>query len=486
MNVSKTVRKALASCLLLALMLVPLTVVAETAPSDPETVDAAAFQAALENKNTVVVDTRSNDQFNGWPAEAGDLAGHVQGAVDFSARWLDCEYDEENNLEGLSREEVLSEALAVKGIVPEKTVVLYDTNGQDAAKVAAYLQGKGFSRIQYFNALNAQDLPVVHYKNYQELLSPEVLKTFIDSAKAPTLEEGKKYFIFDVAWGEVDQSSYLDGHIPGAIHVNTDWFEPENLGWMLDSDENLLKLAARLGISKDDGAIVTGPEPMAATRFGTILKYLGVSDVRYLNGALVNWKAAGFELEKDEHKAEEIGSFGTDKPLRPELILTQDQVAELLKNNGGEKQAQLCDVRTREEYLGEIPGYSYHDKSGRIEGALYAWAGLNQNSSSMYYYRNIDKTMRNGGEILAMLTGSGIQLDRPIITFCGSGWRAAEVLWYLQTLGHEGDALYSDGWIGWSNNGRPALMNEDAKTELPEKPVLDYSYSFAYTASAKD
>lgn len=445
-----------------------------------EEIDADALAAALEDENFVVVDTRTNDQFNGWADGEGDLAGHIKGATDFSYRWIVGEYDEEGNLEGLSREEVLTEALKVKGIAPEKTIVLYDTNGEDAAIVAEYLQGKDFSNIQYFNAKDYEG-EVVQYANYKKVISPVQVKNYIDNGSAETLEEGKKYFIFNVAWGEVDQSGYLDGHVPTAIHVNSDWFEPEELGWMLDSDENLFKLALRLGISKDDGAIVTGPEPMASTRFGTILKYLGVSDVRYMNGGLVNWKNYGYELETENNEPEAIEDFGTEEPLNPWLIINQERMAEMM-----EKEADtfgLCDIRTREEFKGEITGYSYHDKKGRLDGAIYGWAGINENSSSMYYFRNIDKTMRNGEEILALFNGAGFDLSKPIVTYCGSGWRAAEVIVFLEALGKEGDALYSDGWIGWSNNGRPALYDEEAAVELPEVPELDYDFDFEFLLS---
>lgn len=58
----------------------------------------------------------------------------------------------------------------------------------------------------------------------------------------------------------------------------------------------------------------------------------------------------------------------------------------------------------QEEFDGQSTGYSYHDKAGRIEGAVFGFAGK-QSSSSMSYYRNIDKTMRNGYEIVTMLEG---------------------------------------------------------------------------------
>lgn len=51
-----------------------------------------------------------------------------------------------------------------------------------------------------------------------------------------------------------------------------------------------------------------------------------------------------------------------------------------------------------------------------------------------------------------MSAGEGIDLNKHLSFMCGSGWRAAEVLYYAQVMGLENTSLYSDGWIGWSND----------------------------------
>ena len=44
---------------------------------------------------------------------------------------------------------------------------------------------------------------------------------------------------------------------------------------------------------------------------------------------------------------------------------------------------------------------------------------------------------------------------------CGSGWRAAEVLTYANVRGYDNSALYSDGWIGWSNDASNPVETGD-------------------------
>jgi len=74
--------------------------------------------------------------------------------------------------------------------------------------------------------------------------------------------------------------------------------------------------------------------------------------------------------------------------------------------------------------------------------------------------------MRNGAEILALWQDSGIDTDLTLILMCGSGWRAAEILFYAHVIGLTDTVLYSDGWIGWSGwDDEPARPIE---TGIPE------------------
>ncbi len=413
---------------------------------------------ALTDQAFTVIDARSSDSYMGWSINGDKLRGHIPGAVDFSYTWPVSPYDNNKNLEKETREEVINQALKNKNILKTKNLIVYDTNGKDAQKVAEFLYSIGYKNIKIFNAaewINAKN-EVKQYPNYKLLLPPEVVYNYIQTGTGETLDKNINYKIFNVVWGEIEQSGYLEGHIPGAVHVNTDWFEPKEIGWMLADDAHLEKLMLKLGISSSDGAIITGPEPMAAARFAVILTYLGVKDVRVLNGALIDWVQAGYALSKENILPKAISSFGARVPVRENII---DTIEETQANLKKEKGYVLIDNRTPEEYSGKISGYSYHDKAGRIKGAVFGYAGK-KSSSSMSYYRNIDKTMRNGYEILNMLKTCGIDTKNKMSFMCGSGWRAAEVLWYMRVMGFENVSLYSDGWIGWSNRGLPSIKGE--------------------------
>lgn len=274
--------------------------------------------------------------------------------MDFSANWLLTEKE--------GKEEILQEALETKGILPDKNIVLYDANGTDAVAVADYLSTKGYENIYTYDVnewASDDSKPMVQFPGYELLVPASIVKSLIDGETPETFTEGKTVKMVEGSWGE-EKESYANGHLPGAIHINTDSIEPPP-AWMLPSQE-----------------------------------------------------------------------------------------------------FTLVDNRTWDEYTGKSSGYSYHDKMGRIPGAVFGYAGKTD-SNSLDYFRNIDDTMRNADEIIAMWQEGGIDTQNHLSFMCGSGWRAAEVLFYANVAGLDNVSLYSDGWIGWSNAGLPSETGEPVK-----------------------
>nr|WP_307760375.1 rhodanese-like domain-containing protein [uncultured Peptostreptococcus sp.] len=430
-----------------------------------ETASTEDVEKALNDKDgkSIVLDARINDAYNGWAVEGAKRGGHLPGSSDFSAQWLTSEYDEKENLEGRSREKVLDITMEQKGLTPDKNVIVYDINGKDADEVAQYLVKKGIKNTKKYDAkewINDSDKKLDSYKNYELLVAPSVVNEIVKGKTPEGFTDAKKIKIVDVRWGDNKESGYMDGHVPTSVHINTDSFEPpkENkegdTEWKLADDKTLEKLLLDSGITSEDCVIATSPEPMAASRFAVICDYLGVKDVRVMNGGLVEWNYLGYDLEKGENKPTPEKEFGVKVPARPELIDSLDKIKDIMTNKDQHKDFTLVDNRTWGEYVGDVTGYSYHKRKGRIPGAVFGHAGV-KNSSSMSYYRNIDKTMRNENEILSMWEEDNIDTSNHLSFMCGSGWRAAEILWYSKVMGMNNTSLFSDGWIGWSNAHYP-------------------------------
>lgn len=404
-----------------------------------KTIATKELQDKLSDDSWVVVDTRINDAFNGWKLDEVERGGHIKGAVDFSANWL--------TVDSKDKEKTLDKALETKGIEKDKNIVLYDANGKDAKEVANYLSEKGYKNLYTYNVADwAKDesLPMESYENYEMIVPATIVNDILDGKKPETFENSKNIKIVEASWGE-ESEAYSKGHVPTSVHINTDTVEPPPQ-WMLASDEDLAKFANDYGFTKDDTVIVTGPDVMASYRVAVVLRYIGINDVRVLNGGNNAWTSAGYELETKSNKPVAGNDFGATIPANPDLIDTQAELKEMLKDSNN----VLVDNRSWDEYIGKISGYSYHDKKGRIPGAVYGYAGTS--ATTLEDYRNIDNTMRNADEIKALWKDAGIDTNKHLMFMCGSGWRAAEVLTYANVMGFDNTSLYSDGWIGWSND----------------------------------
>ena len=396
----------------------------------------------LLDKNWVVLDTRENDEFNGWNIDNLERGGHIKGATDFSAAWLrvDCK----------NKDKRLDTALKDKRISKEKNIILYDDNGKDSKEVANYLHEKGFKNLYTYNLKDwAKDktLPMEFYKNYQLLVPACWVKDVIDGKK-PQNYNGNKFKIFEVSWGDENKSSeYLKkGHIKGATHINTDDIEKGPL-WNRISDKELEKFAENNGITKDTTVILYGSDSMGAFRVASLLKYMGVNDVRVLNGGTQKWIDAGYKLEKTLTKKTQVSSFGAIIPVNKQYIIDLKEAKEIVKDKNNSK---LVDVRSWDEYIGKTSGYDYIKPKGRPQGS--AWGHSGTNSSNLDDYRNVDNTMRNKDEILNMWKEWGIDKEQKLSFFCGTGWRAAEVFAYADVMGLEKISVYDGGWNEWSGN----------------------------------
>lgn len=412
-----------------------------------KTITAKELKDKIGKSDWVVVDTRENDAFNGWTLDGVKRGGHIKGATDFSAAWL--------KADNKNKDKRLDDALKTKGISPEKNVVLYDANGKDAKEVGDYLSKKGYKNIYTYDVkewAKDESMPMEAYTNYQMLVPASWVKDLIDGKK-PETYKGKEYKIFEVSWGDETKSpDYLkEGHIKGAVHINTDEVEEGPL-WNRISDDRLQKFAESSGITTDTTVVLYGADSMPSFRVAAILKYMGVKDVRVLNGGTAKWKNAGYELEKTSNKKTAVASFGATVPANKGYIVDLPQAKEIIADKQGSK---LVDIRSWDEHIGKTSGYDYIKPKGRPAGSVWGHAGTD--NSNLDDYRNVDNTMRNQDEIIAMWKEWGITPEQRLSFFCGTGWRAAEVLTYADVMGLKNISLYDGGWNEWSGNtGNPA------------------------------
>jgi thiosulfate/3-mercaptopyruvate sulfurtransferase len=169
-----------------------------------------------------------------------------------------------------------------------------------------------------------------------------------------------------------------------------------------------------------------------------------VGDVRVLNGGLQSWRDAGLEVSREEATPRPAFHFGADVPARPELAVDTPEAKEILAS----PRANLVSVRSWPEYVGEVSGYNYIEKKGRIPGSVFASCG--SDAYHMEEYRNLDHTAREFHEIERAWRRVGIEPEKRSAFYCGTGWRGAEAFFNAWLMGWPRVAVYDGGWYEWS------------------------------------
>lgn len=301
------------------------------------------------------------------------------------------------------------------------------------------------------------------------LVSTDWVKSLIDYHKAGSLsaqpsdysyDRNHKYLIFETQWGSISDmqngwadNSYLLAHIPGAIHSNSDTYENGFPRWFLLPDADLKAAAGSMGITPDTTVVVYSNSPIFAARLWWILKYVGVSDVRFMNGGISQWTAKGYPVETTINNPVPTTYNGT---INPALIATTPYV----EANYASADKKIVDVRTGSEYVGLISGYGYLVNKGRVPGSLW---GYNADDASLRY-SNSDGTLRSYDEIKTMWDSLGITFDKETIFYCGGGYRSSLTFFYAYLMGHTNIRNYSNGWSEWSTayTEDPAYLKDPA------------------------
>ncbi|ONI44064.1 hypothetical protein AN641_08765 [Candidatus Epulonipiscioides gigas] len=177
------------------------------------------------------------------------------------------------------------------------------------------------------------------------------------------------------------------------------------------------------------------------------IKMLGHQDVRYLDGGLNAWQAAGLPTG-DANPIVEATNYVAPNPSS-DIAADIDIVIDALD----EPNTVIIDTRATAEETGEIT----------LEGAF----GPGKIKDSIWIdwdvTLNKDTTMKTVDELEEIYANFQ---DKDIITYCQSGVRSAHTLFVLtQALGYENVQNYDGSWIEWSHeyyeNSNPKTLIEN-------------------------
>ena len=236
----------------------------------------------------------------------------------------------------------------------------------------------------------------------------------------------------------IDPAMYESGHIPGAVL----WNGVETLltsDWGINFDKKSVEdLCGRSGIDNDTTVIAYSDHNAFAPWVFWFLKSVGHADVRVLDGGRKKWVADGHALTTELPTVPAATYIAHDP--NPDLRALQERVRAAV----GKENHVLLDVRTPEEYRGELfllePPQGT-ERAGHIPGAthLYYEAALNE-----------DDTFKSADALAALYADQGITADKETITYCAVGIRSAHTWFVLtQLLGYPYVRSFDASWNLW-------------------------------------
>lgn len=243
---------------------------------------------------------------------------------------------------------------------------------------------------------------------------------------------------------EVDENPalYAEAHIPGAIGfdwrqdlqdpVRRDFLGPEDFG----------ALFGGTGISNDHTVVLYGDRNnwFAAYTYW-YLRYYGHAQVKLVNGPREKWIAEG------RPTTTEAPSFApatfVARPGDEAIRAKRDEVLEAVGT-----QTRLVDVRSPQEYSGELIAMAGYEQEGAQRG------GHIPGAASIPWVQAVkeDGTFKPADELTELYGGKGVLDGDEIIAYCRIGERSAHTWFVLhELLGRENVRNYDGSWTEWGS-----------------------------------
>ena len=248
--------------------------------------------------------------------------------------------------------------------------------------------------------------------------------------------------IADASWylpqaGRDPRAEYEAAHIPGAVFFDIDAISDRetDLPHMLPSPVVFASAMRKLGIGDADFIVFyDGAGIYSAARALWMMRAMGHRKAAVLDGGFPKWRREGRGVETMLPQPVARSHFAP----HPQNELVRDFMA--MRANLQTQAEQVVDARSPARFRGEEPEPRPGVRPGHIPGAI-----------NLYYADVLTPfgTMRSPSELKDIFADRGVDLERPVVTSCGSGVTAAIISLALDIAGAKETALYDGSWSEW-------------------------------------
>lgn len=293
------------------------------------------------------------------------------------------------------------------------------------------------------------------------MISPEALKTKIGNDDL-RIVDGSWHLPTEKRDAEAE---YRDRHIEGAVFFDHDKIADLTTGLphSIPSAKVFASAVGEMGISENDDIVVYDQTGLfSSARVWWLFRLFGAKNVSILAGGLETWA-----FDHPVTNAETIHSATTfNVQMDRGLVTSFDQMLAITSDQS----RQIADARPYGRFTGEVPEPREGMRSGHMPNAY----SLFFNSLTQH------GDLLPEAELREVIQNAGIDIDKPVVTSCGSGVTAAVLSLALETLGHRDHTLYDGSWSEWGGRddtpvetGGPALSSYMTEVSL-QSGALNY------------